>query len=548
MNHDLAAGRMPKLFYRRTILKCAVLLSWTLLYPVPNEATAAEPIELGSRYLAKIDVAATPKGYDWSCNEEDVWKLNQFSLEVKDRFQLELKESQVVFGHHEKNVLWAVVFPDQPTELSNVPAGQGEHVVSIWLRFHPARLQELFPPSTVVEVGRPDLIPEARRIAAHKVSSSWQAGGKPMVPQPEMLTVDIETQEGPRRFFSLDTQKGKVEYIDAFKSRPLPVAKKLDQKSTETIFDLVWTTFDKEYAMFVVKPEVDWDKVREEYRPLAGVAKTNHELAATLAKMLAELKDLHINVQIDGTFLPVYQRDRPLNANRGALPSLIGKLNPTRTGVTWGITDDGIGYLAIDRLVDKDLPRAVEEILLKMEGTRGLIIDLRFNGGGNELLGREISGWFLDQERAYASNQFRNGPRHEDLTEPFQQRCPIKKPWHYVAPVIVLQGQRTMSSAESFVLMLSQAPQVTTMGDRTAGSSGNPRVLDAGAGIQITVPRWNPLDADGEPFDTVGIAPNVVMTANADGFQGKQDPVLSTALEHLRTKAKFEGPALTKRP
>ena len=265
--------------------------------------------------------------------------------------------------------------------------------------------------------------------------------------------------------------------------------------------------------MFVLKPGVDWPKLRDEFRARASAAKDSAKLAELLAEMLAHLQDLHVAVRVGGAELPVYQRHRPLNANRQAVPKLLGPVMVAGHDLSWCVTADGIGYVAIDRLTDPGLSQAFDDVLENLERTRGLILDLRFNGGGSEPLGQEIAGSFLDGIRVYAKSQYRNGPRHADLTPPIDRKCRPKDPWHYVAPVIVLQGQRTMSSAEALVLMLSQCPQVTTLGDRTAGSSGNPRVLKAGAGISVNLPRWIDLDAQGKPIDAVGIRPQVVVNA-----------------------------------
>ena len=363
-----------------------------------------------------------------------------------------------------------------------------------------------------------------------------------------MLAVDLETREGNRRFFSIDTVKSSCSYFDVFKTRPLPVAVNIDTETALHVFDTVWSAFDREYAMFAAKPEVDWSHLRVEFRARVPAAKTNLKLAELLAEMLGHLKDLHAGVRIGDFNFPVYERVRPLNANRLAVPKLLGAVTVVGRDLSWCITDDGVGYMAIDRLTDLRLPQFFSEALEKMNQTRGLILDLRYNGGGSEPLGLEIAGSFLDRERVYAQSQYRNGPRHTDLDTPKSRVCRPKDPWHYVAPVIVLQGQRTMSSAEALVLMLSQGPEVTTMGDRTAGSSGNPRSLDAGAGITVNLPRWNDLDAEGKPFDAIGIPPDIAINTTTAGFSDQDDIVLAAALERLRAGKKFEGIALRLRP
>lgn len=316
----------------------------------------------------------------------------------------------------------------------------------------------------------------------------------------------------------------------------------LDEKTALAAFDKVWAAFDREYAMFTIKPQVDWAALRETFRPRAAAAKTNQELGTVIAAMLDHLEDLHVYVQVDGEHLGGYNRHRSLNANRKALPRLIGQITHTGHDLDWGRTADGIGYINIYQLSDSSLPETFDDVLGRMSDTKGLVLDLRYNGGGSEPLGCEIAGRLLDRRRVYSLSQYRSGPKHTNLGPKQDRACGPAGPWRYVGPVVVLQGQKTMSSAESFALALAQCPQATTMGDRTAGSSGNPRQVDAGAGIIVNLPRWIDMDPQGKPIDVVGIPPRVKIDANPADFDGEKDPVLTAALEHLRRRAKEVGP------
>jgi len=93
---------------------------------------------------------------------------------------------------------------------------------------------------------------------------------------------------------------------------------------------------------------------------------------------------------------------------------------------------------------------------------------------------------------------------------------------------------------------------VTTMGDRTAGSSGNPRRIEAGAGIVVNLPRWLPLDAEGNSLDAVGVPPDVLIKTAPSDFFNMRDPVLAAALRRLRegTKIRTDSspPVLVPRP
>jgi len=109
------------------------------------------------------------------------------------------------------------------------------------------------------------------------------------------------------------------------------------------------------------------------------------------------------------------------------------------------LTDDRIGYIAIDRLADREIAAIFQRSARENGADSRTHNRSSLNGGGSEPLGLEIAGSILDQERVYAKSQYRNGPRHTDLDVPKSRICRPKDPWQYVAPVIVLQGQRTMS-------------------------------------------------------------------------------------------------------
>jgi hypothetical protein len=138
-------------------------------------STSALGTDLTLRYRATLDYSDSPRGYEWTCGPQDVWRLSEFRYALVDVYHIMLGGAQVVFGCHEANVVWATVFPDQPGEILAATLGKGERVTSIWLRFHPTRLGELFPERTVAGQGDPSMLPQARRLAAHKIGSCWQA-------------------------------------------------------------------------------------------------------------------------------------------------------------------------------------------------------------------------------------------------------------------------------------------------------------------------------------------------------------------------------------
>jgi C-terminal processing protease CtpA/Prc len=250
--------------------------------------------------------------------------------------------------------------------------------------------------------------------------------------------------------------------------------------------------------------------------------------------MLRELRDLHIWLKVGKEHVPVFNRPRRANANPHAYRSILGALRSAGPGLCWGITANHIGFITISQWRGKQLPNYFDRVLEQMRHTRGLILDVRLNGGGSEPLAKRVAARFLDREVVYAYSQYRNGPKHTDLTDTKPRKARPRGPWRYDRPVVLLIGNRCMSSNESFIAMMTTAPQVVTMGDRTCGSSGNPKLVRLPLGITVSVPQWIDYLPDGMPLDERGIEPEVPFVGTANAFQGERDELVTAALQRLR--------------
>jgi C-terminal processing protease CtpA/Prc len=135
--------------------------------------------------------------------------------------------------------------------------------------------------------------------------------------------------------------------------------------------------------------------------------------------MLRPLRDLHVWMTVAGTPVPVFNRPRAANANPSADRALLGELH-THGRVQWAVTPDKIGFLAIYGWnTGPEIPELCDEALEAMRDTRGLIVDVRLNGGGDEPTARKVARRFLSKPFVYAYSQFRNGPNHTNLTQRF---------------------------------------------------------------------------------------------------------------------------------
>lgn len=194
-----------------------------------------------------------------------------------------------------------------------------------------------------------------------------------------------------------------------------------------------------------------------------------------------------------------------------------------------------VGFLAIYGWnTGPEIPAKCDEALEHMRATRGLIVDVRLNGGGDEPTAQKVAGRFLEKQFVYAYSQYRNGANHTNLTEKHVRKIAPRGPWRYNRPVMLLIGEKCMSSNESFIGMMTGGTNVTTMGDHTCGSSGNPRIVRLPLDITVSVPRWIDYLPDGTPLDERGFQPQVPFNPTQGAFEGERDDLLTAALERLR--------------
>jgi C-terminal processing protease CtpA/Prc len=82
--------------------------------------------------------------------------------------------------------------------------------------------------------------------------------------------------------------------------------------------------------------------------------------------------------------------------------------------------------------------------------------------------------------------------------------------------------------------MMRQIPNCKLIGQKSYGSSGNPKTVDLGNGVTVWLPSWKALRPDGSCFEAEGIKPNIVVRTSEAQLRTR-DGVLEAALKHLRS-------------
>jgi C-terminal processing protease CtpA/Prc len=200
--------------------------------------------------------------------------------------------------------------------------------------------------------------------------------------------------------------------------------------------------------------------------------------------------------------------------------------------------EPGIGYFQANQMSDpvgQAFTRYVEGV-----GTlTALILDLRYNGGGSDVVSSTMVSRLIDtpiegqvhEVTAYRADRRAYRQEQEIVRTPVGRIRPATGT-RFTGRLIVLIGEQTHSAAEGgFLSVVRNRPNTIFVGEPTAGSTGQPMsfaLLGGGLGVVCSVRTLGP---GGRPFVGVGFHPDVgVSPTQLDVFRGL-DPVLARATE-----------------
>jgi hypothetical protein len=341
----------------------------------------------------------------------------------------------------------------------------------------------------------------------------------------------------------------------------------LDEKYTSApmdVFDEVWDEYDHSYGAFEAK-HINWDSCKYIYRSKLNNYSTDNELYSTLCGLLSELHDGHVQLIANG-YKIFYSKNIPLlyvdskyyeNASE---VHLLFNLIETKYLLSYIDTNSFIfgtilvpgttiylRYIYLPSFDESSFPKNFINLAYKdFDMCDGLIIDLRFNGGGSiKVLGNFLKH-FTDKKRTYLYSRVRNGADHSNFT-PFIE--------HYMQPegllltgkpIVVITNKLTASCAEHCVLALGSLPNVTVIGDTTFGALSTvvqklaPNGWEYRTCPQVIYDTTRQLlcNEKGQYLDGIGITPEIYSINRLWEIYIGFDQVLETAVSLLQEKVK----------
>lgn len=298
-------------------------------------------------------------------------------------------------------------------------------------------------------------------------------------------------------------------------------------------FDYLWNEVDKKYSYFTLK-NIDWNAVKNKYRPLLNNNSTDEELFDVMAKMFNELKDDHSNLSSPFNFsrynisLRSKENFRQRTIEEFYIPDIW-----ISSAFAHGFLDNNkIGYMRYASFMSDVTDTELDFILNRFKNTKGIILDLRQNGGGNVFNIPKILGRFVETKTLIGKTITRNGPNYNDFANPESFYITPYSGNKYLKPVIVLIDRGSYSATTFFSLATKALPNITLVGDTTGGGGGLPNggQLPNGWTYRFSVSQL--LDLNGNNYAEVGVPPDI--QASFDWNDVTKDEIIERAILELQ--------------
>lgn len=301
----------------------------------------------------------------------------------------------------------------------------------------------------------------------------------------------------------------------------------------KSIFNEAWTFVDREYSYFDFK-KVDWDSVKTVYEAKVTDNMSDEALFGVIAEMLYQLRDGHVNLtsDFDRSRNWTWFLDYPSNYDSKLIERSYFQEKEQYVG-SFVVYDFGdVGYMQYGSFGSPVSDDDMQYILKKFQNHKGLIIDVRDNGGGSIGNVSMIAKYFTNAKVTVGKQRYRNGPKHSDFSED-QDFILVPGSLYYDKPVVVLTNRLCYSATTFFSQTMRELPTVTLLGDTTGGGGGAPSASELANGWMLRATNTRLLTPSGQDVEG-GVPPDTVVSMVKTDADAGFDTLIEEALKRIR--------------
>jgi len=314
------------------------------------------------------------------------------------------------------------------------------------------------------------------------------------------------------------------------------------------------------YASFEEK-NINWQSICQKSRDRVSPNTSDKELFQIMTEMLKPLNDAHITLKakkVDASFSAA--REFRIMTELQTIPKAKRKelfkksINNTLTKNGFeSITEIGpkfrgeklfeythnekIGYLRFYRsfstLLFKNglsLNNQLDKIFDNFKDLDALIIDIRFNIGGDDEFSKKIAGRFINKPMIGFLKQTRIngefGKLDSIMIKPNGKEAFLNK-------VVLLTNDKSVSAADVLALMMAQLSNVTIIGEPSNGSYSDLYEKKLHNGWKVTLSNQRYFSADEENYEGLGVPVDILAENTILDIEKNRDSVLLKALDFL---------------
>ena len=300
-------------------------------------------------------------------------------------------------------------------------------------------------------------------------------------------------------------------------------------------FEALWTLLDHKYSYFKLK-NINWNNIKKQNEPLIKNSLSSPQEFRIYEKMLTNLKDGHVNLVSPFNISRYWDwmLDHPYNINDEVIDKYYLKKNYFISGgLNFRIIDKGskkYGYIQY-----KSFKNSASSISLAANyfqsdpNVKGIIIDIRNNGGGYLQNVYDLAAKFTDKRRLVLKFFYKNGKSHDSFTSS-KDHYLEPSGYFYEKPVVLLINRACYSAASFFTVVMKELPNVTVIGDKTGGGAGFPVEYTLPNGWIIRFSTSRTTDARGKDFE-MGVEPDKYVSLKQEDTQNNLDTLIEEAMK-----------------